>query len=105
MPHPEMAEEKAPAPKGPPAPGGGPEAAIQKIQSGFQELQEMMAGAQGALSPEDMQAFEAAVQATDAFVQQISAPMQEQGPPAAPPPGPGGPMAGHANAGAKPAEF
>jgi hypothetical protein len=99
-------EESQEMPEQESAEGGGGEAsaAIQSIQDGFKKLSEMMQGAQGAVSPEDMQLFQSAVQATDAFVQSISGPAQEAPAPQGPPPA-GGPMAAHANANAKPVSY
>jgi len=85
------------APQPPSEQGGHAEQAIKMIQEGFMQLQKMMQAAQGQLDPQDIKLFQAAVQATDNFIQAITG-----GGEPAPQKSPGGPMPANANAGAKP---
>lgn len=99
------------APQGAPqaAPGGqqkqgSAEQAIQMIQMGFKQLGQMIQSAGPKVDPQDIKLFQAALQATDNFIQSImGAPQEEQG--EAPPgkPAPSQPMPANANAGARPA--
>jgi hypothetical protein len=88
------------APQGGQQDGGGPAvAAIKEIQAGFQALGQLLQQSQGQVDPQDMKLFQAAVQATDNFIQSLSGPAQ----PSQPKPQQSGPQDANANQGAQPA--
>jgi hypothetical protein len=89
----------APAPSGQAGPA---EQAIKMIQTGFQQMAKMLQAAGDKLDPQDIELFQAAVKATDDFLQALMGDLQQQGPAAPQRPAPGGPMPANANAKAAP---
>lgn len=91
----------------PPGPGGqgaSPAAqAIQMIEKGYATMAQMIKAAGPQVNPEDIKLFQMALQATQAFIQGITAPAQPQPPPGQGRPQPGGPMPMNANKNATPA--
>lgn len=99
---PKPAQGAPQVPGGQPKPGGA-EQAIQMIQAGFKQLAQMIQAAQGKIDPNDVKLFQAALQATDNFIQAImNEPDQGQAEPAK---SPGGPMPANANAQARPSNY
>lgn len=98
---PQGMQEEDPSAQGQGQDGEGPaEEAIEQIQEGFKTLGQMMQAAGGKLPPATMQLFAKAMQATDAFIQDVTGGGGEEEQQA---PKQSGPMAPNANANAKPA--